>query len=318
MTFFDLFRRKPREETRAAGMGFTSDPMAAREAYILGRSGVADLTATAQACVGLWEGGLGIADVDGTDLLNRRTMGLLGRSLALRGETVFLIREAGLILCNDWDVRTRNGIPKAYRVTISEAGGGNSETVLAAEVLHVRIGSDPAPPWHGTAPLRRARLTAGLLQSVETALAEVYDNAPLGSQIVPYPEGQETDMAALGRGFRGRRGQVLMRESVHVTAAGGPTPQTDWRPSDVTPDISKAMTKESLEAACDAVAAAFGVLPGMFYRAATGTQPISGETLKALTSALRTLVSSSPRSPHSFTSLPSITLARNSVRLRTH
>ena len=54
---------------------------------------------------------------------------------------------------------------------------------LAAEVLHLRIGCDPAAPYYGTAPLKRASLTAGMLHAVELALAEIFENAPLGSQI---------------------------------------------------------------------------------------------------------------------------------------
>lgn len=103
-----------------------------------------------------------------------------------------------------------------------------------------------------------------MLQSVETALAEVYENAPIGSQIVPYPESGETDLDKLGSGFRGRRGRVLMRESVHVQAAGGPAPQTDWRPADVTPDLQKAMTAQSLDAARNSICGVFGVLPALF------------------------------------------------------
>jgi hypothetical protein len=141
---------------------------------------------------------------------------------------------------------------------------------LAAEVLHLRIGVDPAAPWIGTAPLRRASLTAGLLNAVETALAEVFEQAPLGSQIVPFPEAPGTDMEQLSRGFRGRRGAVLLRESVSVTSAGGPVPQSDWRPSDTSPDLSRSMTAETLSAARDAICGAFGVLPGLMNAATTG------------------------------------------------
>jgi hypothetical protein len=142
--------------------------------------------------------------------------------------------------------------PRAYRLSISEAGGGVTRTALAAEVLHLRIGVDPAAPWLGTAPLRRASLTAGMLQAVESALAEVFEVAPLGSQIVPFPEAKDTDMSTLGREFCGKHGAVLLRESVNVQAAGGPVPATDWRPADVSPDISKSMTAETLAAARDA------------------------------------------------------------------
>lgn len=259
--------KKP--ETRSLSSGFTAEVMAARESYISGRSGLAELTATAQSCVSLWEGGLSIADVVGTALLDRRTMAMIGRSLALRGEAVFLVRD-GLVPCSDWDLRTRNGIPTAYRVSVSEAGGGTTQTALAGEVLHVRIGCDAAAPYLGSAPLRRAALTAGLLNSLEAALSEVFEFAPLGSQIVPFPESPDVDMEALGRGFRGRRGRVMLRESVAVTAAGGPAPASDWRPSDVTPDLSKAMTAETLAAAREAISAAFSVLPGLFYKQTTG------------------------------------------------
>ncbi|RRH89473.1 phage portal protein [Mesorhizobium tamadayense] len=268
MGIFDWFRRSP-VETRSAMSGFTAELMAARESYISGRRGIAELTAAAQSCISLWEGAFALAEVDGTNLLDKRTLALTARSVALRGEAVFLIRDK-LIPCSDWDLSTRDGIPKAYRLSISEAGGGTTQTALAGEVLHLRIGVDPAAPWLGTAPLRRASLTAGLLNALESALAEVYENAPLGSQIVPYPEGPETDMTTLGRSFRGQRGRVLLRESVNVSAAGGPAPAVDWKPSSVSPDIERSMSVESVAAARDAIAGAFGVLPGLFNPATTG------------------------------------------------
>lgn len=172
--------------------------------------------------------------------------------------------------CSDWDLRTRYGKPTAYRVSIPEAGGGTSQTALAGEVLHLRIGCDPAAPYYGTAPLKRASLTAGMLNAVESALAEVFENAPIGSAIVPYPESPETDMETLGRGFRGKRGRILLRESVAVTAAGGPAPAADWRPQSVSPDLERAMTTESLSAAREAIAGTFGVLPALFASTAQG------------------------------------------------
>jgi hypothetical protein len=229
MLNFWPFKRAEKIETRASASGFTAEIMAAREAYISGASGVGELTAAVQSCVSLWEGAFALGDVSGTDMLNRRTMAMIARSLALRGEYVALIGDRGLIGAADWDLSTRDGEPKAYRLSVSEAGGGRTMTALAAEVVHFRAGADPVQPWTGQAPLRRARLTAGLLQAIESALAEVYDNAPLGSLIVPFPESSETDLEVLGRGFRRRRGRVLLRESVSVTAAGGPAPNTDWR-----------------------------------------------------------------------------------------
>lgn len=269
MGVLDWFRRSPAVEKRSAMSGFTAELMAARESYISGRRGIAELTATAQSCVSLWEGAFSLASVSGTDLLDRRTLALLARSLALRGEAVFLIRDR-LIPCSDWDLSTRDGIPRAYRLSVSEAGGGTTQTALAGEVLHLRIGADPVAPWLGTAPLRRASLTAGMLQAVESSLAEVFEFAPLGSQVVPMPEQPETDNTSLARSFRAQRGRVLLRESVAVSAAGGPAPAVDWKPSSLSPDLERSMSLETLGAARDAVCGAFGVLPGLFNAATTG------------------------------------------------
>lgn len=257
-------------ERRSSGSGYTAEIIAARQNYIAGRSGLGELTATVQTCVSLWEAGFSLARVEGTDLLDRRSLALLARALALRGEAVFLVDEEQLVPAVDFDLSTRNGRPRAYRLTVPEAAGGRSVTALAAEVLHVRIGSDVGAPWAGSAPLRRSALTAGLLHEVETSLSEVYALAPLGSLVVPMPENPETDNEALGRDFRGRRGRVLLRESVQVTAAGGPAPAADWRPADLTPDLSRSGAVETLDAARGAILAAYGVLPALLSPATTG------------------------------------------------
>jgi phage portal protein BeeE len=257
-------------ETRSSGTGYTTQVMQARADYISGVDGVAELTGTVQGCVSLWEGGLSLADVDGTDMLTPRVLALAARALAMRGEAVFVISDTGLLPCSDWDLTTRYSKPVAYRVGIPDTGGGTTQTVLAAEVLHLRIGCDMGMPYVGQSPLRRARLTAGLLQTMESALAEVYANAPLGSSVIPFPEAPDQDMSDLARGFRGFRGKVLVRESVNVTAAGGPAPQTDLKPSDVSPDLSRAMTKETLAASRSSIEMVFGVLPGLSNISVTG------------------------------------------------
>ena len=257
-------------ERRSSGGGYTAEIMAAREAWFSGRRGIAELTATAQTCISLWEAGIGMADVEGTDLLDRHTLAMMGRSLALRGEALFYAAPDRLVPAYEWDVATRMGQPRGYRLSIADTGGGRTIDALAGEVLHVRLGCDPAAPWAGVAPLRRAQLTSGLLEEVETALAEVYRYAPLGSSIVPFPEAPDTDLAAFGRSFHRQRGRVAVRESVNVAAAGGPMPVTDWRANSISPDIEKAMPLAALSAARDAVALAYGVLPAFANPAVTG------------------------------------------------
>ncbi|MBJ3777868.1 phage portal protein [Acuticoccus sp. 2012] len=257
-------------ETRSSGSGFTAEIIAAREAYISGARGMAELTGTVQTCVTMWESGLALADIVGTDLINHSVMAATARSLALRGEAVWVIREDNLAPATDWEVSTRDGTPRAYRLSIPDAGGGHTETALAAEVLHFRTAVDMVAPWYGSAPLRRARLSAGLLHALETALGEIYEFAPLGSQIVPLPEHDEAGMNRMQRSFRGSRGRVLVRESVAVSAAGGPAPAQDWRPNDLTPDMAKSMALETLEASRSSIFAAFGVLPAMWATNAQG------------------------------------------------
>ncbi len=264
------FWQKNETETRAAAQGFTTDMLAARESYLAGQSGLAELTGTVQSCVSLWENGLSIAEVKGTESLTPPLLALVGRMLALRGECVLYDTPTGLVPVSDWDLTTKAGIPRAYRLTISEVGGGVSQTALASEVLHFRIGSDVAAPWSGRSPLARANLTASMLQAIESALAEVYQSASLGSQVLPFPESPETDLEQLGQQFKGKRGRIMLRESVNVTAAGGPTPQTDWKPQDLSPDLSKSMTGENLEASRGSILGVYGVLPALFNSSVTG------------------------------------------------
>lgn len=269
MGFIDIFRRKPAAEARSSGAGYTAQVMQARASYIGGAAGLGELTAAVQSCVTLWEGGLALADVNGTELLTRRALALTARSLALRGEAVFLIRDQ-LIPASDWDLTTRDGIPRSYRLQVSEAGGGRSEIALAPEVLHFRIGTEAYTPWAGSAPLRRSSLSAQLLAELETAIRDVFRDAPLGSQIVPVPEGSASDMAMLRAGFRGKRGAALVIEGVAQAVGAGMHPQLGKSPDQLSPDLSRTLAGELLRDAKGAIFSAFGVLPGLQNPATTG------------------------------------------------
>lgn len=271
MGLMDLFRRQaPAIETRAVQPGYTASLMAAREAWVSSASGLAELTAAVQTSVSLWEAGLSLADVQGTDILDRRTMALIGRALGLRGECLFLIRDDRLIPCTDWDISTRYGQPRAYRVGLPEIGGGRNETVLAGEVLHFRIGCDAMTPWAGSAPLSRARLSAGLLEEITTAMRDVFRDAPIGSQIVPTPEGSADDMEALRTGFRGKRGSTLVIEGVAQSVAAGMHPQLGKSPDQLSPDLQRTLADKLLTDAKGDIYGVFGILPGLVYQSTTG------------------------------------------------
>jgi hypothetical protein len=276
MGFMDLFRRgkagavtDPGTETRASGTGYTAAIMAARQSYISGSSDLAELTSAAQTCVSLWEGVLSGADITGTDLLDRHIMALVARSLALRGEFVGIIGD-GITPASDWDLSTRNGRPVAYRVSIPEAGGGRTETRLAAEIMHIRIGSDAVAPWTGTAPLRRAALSANLLHEIEGALRDTFRDAPIGSQVLPLPDSSAEDMAAMRSAIRGRQGQTLIVEGVAQATAAGMNPQIGQRRDDLTPDLHRAEAGALWSRSRGAVAECFGIPAAFFNAASTG------------------------------------------------
>lgn len=274
MGFMDIFRRgkgdhPPLTETRSSGTGYTAQIIAARSAFLTGSAGLGELTAAVQSCVMLWEGGLALADVRGTDLLTRRSLAMTARSLALRGEAVFLIRDR-LIPATDWDLTTADGVPRSYRLQIPEVGGPRSEIALAGEVLHFRIGSDAVTPWAGTAPLRRATLSAQLMAEIETALRDVFRDAPLGSQIVPMPEAKAADMEAMRTAITGARGKSIIVEGVAQAVGAGLHPQLGKSPDQLSPDLSRTLAGELLRDAKGSIFLAFGVLPGLQNAATTG------------------------------------------------
>ncbi|MEM6438547.1 MAG: phage portal protein [Pseudomonadota bacterium] len=263
MSFFTrIFRRPAPPETRSA-LGYSALMMTARADMIAGRRGVAEATAAVQSCVGFWENGLALADVSGTSLMTPPLLAAAARSLALRGEWLALIGDGSLIPAADWDVTTSDGRPRAYRLSLPDAGGGRSLTTLAGEVVHVVLAPNPQTPWVGVAPLRRAQLSADLMGAVETALADVFANAPIGSSIVPMPEMPDEDLAGVSASFQGKRGRVMLRESTAVTAAGGMAPTTDWRPHALSPVLKDAMLIESWDRTRDSISSAFGVHPSL-------------------------------------------------------
>lgn len=264
----DIFRRKP-VETRSADTGYTAQIIAARHAHIAGSASLADLSAAVQSSVTLWEGGLSLADVRGTDLLTPRALALSARALALRGEAVFLIRDR-LIPVSDWDLTTRDGVPRSYRLQMGEAGGARSEIALAGEVIHFRIGSSMATPWAGSSPLSRSQLSAQLLAEVEGALRDTFRDAPIGSQIVPMPEGTADAMETIRLGMRGRRGSALVIEGVAQATAAGLHPQIGKSPDQLSPDLARTMADRILVEAKGAIFSAFGILPGLQNPATTG------------------------------------------------
>ena len=75
----------------------------------------------------------------------------------------------------------------------------------------------------------------------------------------------------------GRRCNVMIRESTQVSAAGGVTPQADWKPQEVTPDLAKVLPREMLVESRNSIMNVFGVLPLMFDKSAQGPAVREGQ-----------------------------------------
>ena len=264
---FDWFKRARPVERRSVGTeGYTALALLARAEAITDAG--AELSGVVAGCVNLWANGLSMAETD-SELLTPAVLASMGRQLATEGNSVWHITPAGLVPVSEFDLTTSDGAPKGYRLTIPDIRGSYQITALAGEVLHVRIGADFRSPWQGVAPLRRAQISAGLLNATEVALAETFRDAPIGSKIVGMPETSPGALTKLQESFRGKHGRVLLRDSKSVYS-GSQAQTDDWRPADMTPNLRDSMAVESLRTARDAVLHVYGVLPALMHDQAAG------------------------------------------------
>ena len=263
---FDWFKRKTETRSVASDSGYTQLALLARAEAITDAG--ADLSGAVAGCVTLWANGLSMAETD-CELLTPEVLASMGRQLATEGNSVWHITPRGLVPVSDYSVTTLDGKPRAYRLTIPEMHGGEQVTALAGEVLHIRIGADARSPWQGVAPLRRAQISAGLLNATEVALAEVFRDAPIGSKVLGMPETSSGANSKLAHSFRGKRGRVLVRDS-STAYAGSQAAPDDWRPADLTPNLRDSMALESLKTARDAILHVYGVLPALMNDQSAG------------------------------------------------
>lgn len=263
-------RKKPEVETRAAS-GYTAEVIAARQQFFSGSRGVAEATAVVESAAGLWERAFTASDVSEAHraTLSPMLLALIGRSLAVRGQFVGLVDSSGPVIeivpAIDWDLKTRQGRPVGYRLQIPEVGGGFQVNALAAEVVDIRINADPATPWHGQSPLRKARLSADLLAEIETGLCEVFAGG-WGNLILPTPQLSDVQRDSLEAKLKGKHGGLTVVESQRVLSGQAPTPGlADWGVSgELTPDLRLMDIPKHWQAVKDGILGAYGIPPILF------------------------------------------------------
>ena len=213
-------------------------------AQAAGTSTTAATTAALEAAAGAVSRGFSAATVEDVedpvaDALTPSTMGLIGRDLIRRGESLFLIEvdRGGLALrpAGSWDVR--GGHREAdwmYRLDLFGPSGNITRFVPAASVLHVRYAVDPARPWHGVGPLGWAALSGALHAGVARALNN--DMAAASGTVIPMPPSEGSDnpdddpLTKLKRAIVAARGKSVFVETT-AGSFGGDTrdaPRQDW------------------------------------------------------------------------------------------
>ena len=219
--------------------GYTNAILQARLRVAEGAHPTGELAAI-EAAVGLWSRAFMAATCD---RLQSDVLGIIGRSLLTRGESVWLIAGLTPLPVSSWDIR--GGADWRYRVDVPFPDGQRTLTVDAADVLHFRIGQTPARPWKGVSPLERCGLTATLLAGIERSLTYEF-SGPVGN-VLPVPNATKElagDVAAL-------KGNTVLGETTSGGWGEGQTsaPQRDWNPSRVgpAPGAATATLKESTE-----------------------------------------------------------------------
>ena len=174
----------------------------------------------------------------------------IGRRLLRHGQSLHVLHadSSGLRLIpgHSWDPSGQPFGELRYRVDIAAPDGVATRDYPATSVLHVRLSSDPASPWIGTAPLSWAITSARLATAMETRLGQEADT-PVGQLITsardpggPSDEADEDEdpNAGLKRDLANLKGELVLVES-QTTGTGEPNregPRKDWSPNRVGAD----------------------------------------------------------------------------------
>lgn len=187
---------QPREVRQS--QPFTDAVIAALASGVSGDAASPAASAALEAAAGHISRGFQVAIVENTpahvgNALTPDLMGLIGRDLIRRGESLFLIEvdNAGLVLrpAGSWDVRG-GWIPSQwfYRLDLFGPSGNVTRFVPAASVLHFKYAVDPARPWLGVSPLGWANESGALHAGVTNALRG--DMRAAAASVIPMPPGE--------------------------------------------------------------------------------------------------------------------------------
>ena len=184
-----------RPERRAESLDYAATIADAFEAAAAGTSPSRAANAVAAAAAGCWSRAFAVGmPTPATPAVTPAVLACIGRELILRGEIVFDIRMSGASLAlipvpaSNWEVEGRGPDPATWRYRVYPNGPSGTTVAMrpAAGVVHAVYSVDPARPWEGVSPIRRARLSAALASSLETRLSE--EAGASTGRVLPFPD----------------------------------------------------------------------------------------------------------------------------------
>ena len=177
-------------------------------------------TAAMEVAAGMYESAFANLDVEPknmvTECLTPQVLGLIGRDLIRKGESLFLIDVAGgiqLIPVASFDIRGEyRESTWLYRVDVFGPSATTTKMIMSDGVVHCRYSIDNARHWQGLSFANWATQTSKLHAISEVSLTGEA-GGPFG-QILPIPESGESDsVAALATKLKQLKGDIALIES---------------------------------------------------------------------------------------------------------
>lgn len=158
-----------------------------------------------------------------TECLTPSVLGLIGRELIRKGESLFLIDTMDglrLIPVASFDVRGEyRETTWMYRVDVFGPSSNTTKLIMGDGVVHCRYSCDIARPWLGVSPLGWSRQTADIHAEGETALLDE-SKSPRGTLIPISKDGGSDTLDKLKTGLKALRGSVGFVPSQNIIGDG--------------------------------------------------------------------------------------------------
>ena len=264
-------------ERRDSGGSFTDAVLRLIEAQAAGTAADASSTAAVEAASGALSRAFMAARVVAVpwavEAVSPAFLGLVGRDLIRRGQTMHVIRVDGgrvrLIPAASWHWEGGED-PDAWTVRATTYGPSTSTTrhLPASGVVFAQWGETAGQPYTGVGPLAWAHTTARLSSETERSLAD--EAAGPLAQLLAIPAdggdgGDDDPLAMLKADIRTARGKALLLETAAAGWGEGASaaPRKDWMASRLGPSPPAAMPEIARDT-FGRVLAACGGSPALF------------------------------------------------------